>query len=124
MTEVQLSAEQVRTRSFGEGYRPTLVDRFGVWLSGRQIHRQAGDLRGKRIGDFGCGYHAAFTRTVLDRVTSAVLVDVSLSAELAAHPKVRAITGVLPEALREVPSASLDVVLCVSVLEHLWDPQG
>jgi SAM-dependent methyltransferase len=35
---------------------------------------------------------------------------------------VTAIEGVLPDALQQVPGASLDVVLCISVLEHLWDP--
>lgn len=123
MTEVHNPAEPVRSRSFGQGYQPTLVDRFGVWLSGRQIRRHAPDFQGKRIGDFGCGYHAAFTRTVLDQAASAVLVDVSLSPELKAHPRVTAIQGTLPDALSEIPSGSLDVVLCVSVVEHLWEPQ-
>jgi len=124
MTEVQASPETARTRSFGEDYRPTAVDRFGVWLSGRQIRRWVGDFEGKRIGDFGCGYHAAFTRSVLEQVASAVLVDVSLSRDLTSHPKVQAIAGTLPGFLHQIPSASLDVVLCVSVLEHLWNPQG
>src|SRR5579871_1983912 len=51
--ERQSAVERVRAKSFGEGYRPTVVDRFGVWLSGRQIHRHAGDFSGQRIGDFG-----------------------------------------------------------------------
>jgi SAM-dependent methyltransferase len=115
--------EGSRAHSYGEGYRPTLVDRFGVWLSGRQIRRYAGEFRGKRLGDFGCGFHAAFTRTVLDEVSSAVLADVSLSPELRAHARVTGLQGALPDVLAEIPSASLDIVLCISVLEHLWEPQ-
>ncbi len=117
-----LPVEGNRARSFGQDYRPTLVDRFGVWLSARQIRRYAGPLTGKRLGDFGCGYHAAFVRSALDELAAAVAVDIRLAGDLKAHPKVTGIEGVLPAALAAVPSASLDVVLCISVLEHLWEP--
>jgi SAM-dependent methyltransferase len=30
----------------------------------------------------------------------------------------------LPDVLKQLPTRSLDIVLCVSVLEHLWDPQS
>ena len=33
-----------RRSSFGQDYRPTAVDRLGVWLSARQIRRQVGAL--------------------------------------------------------------------------------
>ena len=113
----------MRERSFGQGYKPTFVDRFGVWLSARQIHRHVPSFRGKRIGDFGCGYHAAFARTVLDQVASATLGDVSLAPDLLVHPKVKTLTGAMPAVLAELSSATLDVILCVSVLEHLWEPE-
>jgi SAM-dependent methyltransferase len=114
--------EGLRDRAYGQGYEPTMVDRFGVWLSARQIRRYAGSLTGKRIGDFGCGYHAAFVRTVLPQVEQAVLIDSALAADLKSSPKVTAIEGILPDVLQQVPSASLDIVLCISVLEHMWDP--
>ena len=121
--EPRIRTEGERATSFGEGYHPTFVDRFGVWLSARQIRRYVPGFRGKRIGDFGCGFHAAFTRTVLDQVQEAVLADVSLSPELRRHPKVRALEGPLPGVLRGLDSESLDIILCISVLEHLWEPQ-
>src|SRR5437762_602965 len=111
-----------RQRAFGQDYTPTLVDRFGVWLSARQIRRYAGSLAGKRIGDFGCGYQASFVRSVLREVDQAVLVDSALATDLKRASNVTAIEGILPDALSQVPSTSLDVVLCISVLEHLWDP--
>ncbi|MEO8051118.1 MAG: methyltransferase domain-containing protein [Acidobacteriota bacterium] len=122
MTELEVFSDAIRTKSFGEGYNPTLIDRFGVWLSARQVHRQVPDFQGLRIGDFGCGYHAAFVRTVLDQVASATLADVSISPDLEAHPKVTAFRGAMPGVLTEVPSGTLDVVLCISALEHLWNP--
>jgi SAM-dependent methyltransferase len=114
--------EGLRDRAYGQDYQPTIVDRFGVWLSARQIRRHAGSIAGKRIGDFGCGYHAAFVRSVISEVEEAVLVDSALAPDLRSRPKVIAIEGMLPDVLDEVPSASLDLVLCISVLEHMWEP--
>jgi SAM-dependent methyltransferase len=117
-----VSKSAQRAESFGQGYSPTPVDRFGVWLSARQIRRWVPSFAGKRIADLGCGFNAAFTRTVLGEVEHAVLVDVAIADDLKAHDKVEAIEGGLPESLVPVPTASLDVVMIVSVLEHLWEP--
>src|SRR5262249_50809761 len=114
--------EGLRERAYGENYQPTVIDRFGVWLSARQIRRYAGSLAGKKIGDFGCGYQAAFVRTVLPEINQAVLVDSALAPDLKGSSRITAIEGTLPGALEQVASASLDVVLCISVLEHLWEP--
>jgi SAM-dependent methyltransferase len=114
--------EGVRERAYGQGYQPSPVDRLGVWLSARQIRRYAGALAGKQLGDFGCGYHAAFVRTVLSQLERAVIADSALAPDLKSHRNVTAIEGILPGVLDQVPVASLDIVLCISVLEHLWDP--
>lgn len=114
--------ERTRRRAFGQGYEPTVIDRFGVWLSARQIRRYTGAFAGKRLGDFGCGYHAVFVRSVLRELQQAVLVDSALAPDLKSSPIVTTIEGSLPEALEQVASASLDIVLCISVLEHLWSP--
>jgi SAM-dependent methyltransferase len=111
-----------RTESFAEGYAPTAVDRLGVWLSARQIRRFIPSFRGLRVADLGCGFQATFARSILEEVERAVLVDVSLAPDLKAHAKVQALEGGLPETLAELPGADLDVVLIVSVLEHLAQP--
>jgi SAM-dependent methyltransferase len=115
-------ARSERLTAFGQSHSPSPVDRFGVWLSARALRRELGSLAGKRLGDFGCGYHATFARAVLGEVASAVLVDVALADDLKADRRVTAVEGQLPDAAAEVPAGSLDAVLCVSVLEHLWDP--
>jgi SAM-dependent methyltransferase len=112
-----------RSSSFGQGDDVTIVDRFGVWLSKRQIEKVVGPLTGKDVGDIGCGYDATFMRNVLREVGTATLIDVSLAPDLAAHPKFRAIEGLLPGAMEQVEDDSLDVVLCMSVIEHLWEPE-
>ncbi|HUI02691.1 MAG TPA: methyltransferase domain-containing protein [Acidimicrobiales bacterium] len=116
-------ADAARSSSYGQSGTLTTADRLGTWLSGRRVRKEVGSFAGKAIGDFGCGYHARLARSVLEVVDSATLVDVALADDLKVHPKVRAIEGTLPDALAEVDDASLDVVLCVSVLEHLWHPE-
>ena len=111
-----------RSSSFGERGDVSVVDRFGVWLSKRQIERVVGPLAAKDVGDIGCGYDATFMRSILPEVRSATLIDVSLAPDLATQPGVRAVEGLLPEAMERIEDRSLDVVLCMSVIEHLWEP--
>ncbi len=112
-----------RTGSFGEHREPTPVDRFGVWLSSVAVRRNA-SFDGVRLGDFGCGYDASFTRTQLPQVRSALLVDLSIAPDLKANPKVTAVEGSIPDVLPDIASDSLDITMCLSVLEHLWDPEA
>lgn len=118
-----MAASEIRHTSFGQSGDNSLVDRFGVWLSQRQIRRTVGSLAGRDVGDFGSGYDAATMRLYLGVVRSATVVDVSLAPDLKAIPNLTAIEGPLPEVLSVLPAASLDVVLCMSVLEHLWEPE-
>jgi SAM-dependent methyltransferase len=99
-----------------------VLDRAGVWLSLRAVRRHA-PLDDVRLGDFGCGYDATITRSVLDRVSSALLVDLRLAPDLERHPKVTAIEGSIEDVVPGLDAGSLDVVLCMAVLEHLWEPQ-
>ncbi len=108
--------------AYGEADSLTFVDRLGVWLSARRLRRNVGSFRGKRVGDIGCGYHATFARSILPEVRSALLVDVSIAEDLKADTRVCAVEGQLPEALTSVASESLDVTLCISVIEHLLEP--
>lgn len=118
-----MTETEVRSTSFGQTKKLSVVDRFGVFLSKRQIRRTVGDLTGRDVADFGCGYEATTMRRYLTVVGSATVVDLSLAPDLMSAPGVTAIEGELPGALAALPSASLDVILCMSVIEHLWEPQ-
>lgn len=111
-----------RERAFGQDHKPTPVDRFGIWLSSIQIRRHAGSLAGKTLADAGCGYAATFARTRVGIASQVFLLDVSISPELKVNPRVTAIEGLLPDTLVGIPDGAIDVVLCNSVLEHLWKP--
>ena len=118
-----MTSPDTRVTSFGQTSAPSLVDRFGVWLSKRQIRHTVGNLDGKDVADIGCGYNATTMRRYLGTVGSALLVDLSLADDLKTHPKVTAIEGELPAVLTDLPAHSLDVILCMSVIEHLWEPE-
>jgi SAM-dependent methyltransferase len=98
-----------------------VVDRFGVALSARAVHRNV-RCEGKRVADIGCGFDATLARTLLPKAASLTLVDVALSDELKADPRIRSIEGSVTDVLPTLANDSVDVLLCLSVLEHLWDP--
>jgi 2-polyprenyl-3-methyl-5-hydroxy-6-metoxy-1,4-benzoquinol methylase len=117
------TSDMSRTGSYGQqGKPPSLIETIGLKLSAFRIRREVGDLTGKDVGDFGCGFEATFARSILPIVASATLVDLALADDLKADGHVITIEGALPDALAHIADRSLDVVLCTSVLEHLWRP--
>jgi SAM-dependent methyltransferase len=111
-----------RLSAYAQHRRPTVVDRFGVWLGTLAVRRHA-RFEDARFADFGCGFHATFARSQFNACRSALLVDVALADDLKRLDKVTAVEGRLPGALSQIDDCSLDIVLCLSVLEHLWEPQ-
>jgi SAM-dependent methyltransferase len=104
----------------GEG----LVSQAGRWNARRVVRRRIGSVERTRLGDFGSGFDAQFVRDVLPSVAHATVIDLALADDLKTNPKVTAIEGELPEIAAKVDDESLDVVLCVSVLEHVVDDVG
>jgi SAM-dependent methyltransferase len=112
----------MRTASYGERTLSP-VDRLGVWLSLRALHREINWSACPRVLDLGSGYEASLLRSLRPHIAAATAVDVSLSPALGADG-VEAIEAPIEEALPVLGDGSADVVLAISVLEHLTDDAG
>jgi len=93
------------------------------WLSLRALRRDVDWSARPRVLDLGCGYEATLLRALRPRIGAATAVDVSLSPALGADG-VRGIEAPIEAALPGLEDDSADVVLAISVLEHLTDDAG
>jgi SAM-dependent methyltransferase len=109
----------------GESYGQsgtTFVDRFGVWLSQRAIRRWLPAAAGLDAVELGCGYRATQLLALKDRLKHGTGVDFRIAPELRGTPGFTFLEGAIEETLPRLPDAGFDVVLLISVLEHLADP--
>jgi SAM-dependent methyltransferase len=107
----------------------TFVDRLRTRLVQREILKRLPKTDGLRVLDLGCGYHAlhlkAVGKALGDRLSEGVGVDfhvAEIGEERRRHPHLTFIASSVENALPALPPTSFDAVLCISVLEHLWNP--
>ena len=100
----------------------TFVDRLRTRLVQREILKRLPRSGGLRVLDLGCGYHATCLKAIGGRIAEGVGVDFHVSEESRRHPRLRFVDSSIEEALPALPAEAFDVVLFISVLEHLWDP--
>jgi SAM-dependent methyltransferase len=108
--------------SYGQR-RLTFVDRLGVWLSQRAIEKH---LRGRRdldVLELGCGYRAAQLVALEPKLKRGIGVDFQIAPELQMRSKFSFYQGSIEETLPKLESQRVDVVMLISVLEHLVEPQ-
>lgn len=102
----------------------SIVDRFGVHLSRRAI---LGDLPcrdGLVALDLGCGYRAThLSATLYPYLREGIGVDLEIDQGLKQVPRLSFVESTIEEALPGFPAEKFDLILMISVLEHLWDPQ-
>lgn len=100
----------------------TVIDRFGVYLSRRPIRQVIRRHRAEDVLDIGCGYHATQLRDVAPLVRSGVGIEREVGDDAKAVPNLRFLEGSAEEMLPKLEPSSFDVVMMISVLEHLWEP--
>jgi 2-polyprenyl-3-methyl-5-hydroxy-6-metoxy-1,4-benzoquinol methylase len=88
----------------------TVVDRFGVLLSRRRIRAALRGYDSPDVLDIGCGHHATQLR------------ESSVSDDAKAVQNLRFIEDSAEHALPTLAPGSFDVVMMISVLEHVWEP--
>jgi len=113
---------QERKSSYGE-QGLTIIDHLGVYLSKRMILQQ---LRGKKyqtILDIGCGYHAKTLTILSPYIQEGIGIDLSISNQAKSTPNLSFIEDSIENAMPSLPNNHFDLILIISVLEHLWHPQ-
>ncbi len=100
----------------------TFVDRLGIWLSRRAIRRELPARSNLELLELGCGYRATQLVALAPRLKRGVGVDFQIAPELRALDKFTFHEGAIEETLRQLSGQRFDVVLLISVLEHLHDP--
>ena len=111
-----------RTESYGER-KLTQVDRLGVWLSRRRIMKSLPKGGGLEILDCGCGYHAEILSALRPYSRRGVGIDIRIDPVLKSDGSLEFIEGTLEDTLPALATESFDVILLISVLEHLPAPQ-
>ena len=117
-----MSAPTSRSESYGQrGLTP--VDRFGVWLSRRKIMKSIPMVPSLMILDCGCGYHAEMLSILRPGIRRGVGIDISIDPALKSAGGLEFIESTLENALPGLAAESFDVILLISVLEHLTVPE-
>jgi SAM-dependent methyltransferase len=112
----------MRTSAFGEK-NLTVLDRLGNWLSLRAIRPHLRGTDHPYVLDLGAGYAARLLRALAPTVGTAHAVDVRLDPSLQSLPSFKTTEGTLENALPALPDRTADLVLLISVLEHLDAPR-
>lgn len=110
-----------RIESYGQK-KLTFVDRFGVWLSQRAISRELPDRPNLEVLELGCGFRASQLVALEPRLRRGVGVDFQIDPQLSGRHNLTFYQGTIEEALPKLQAQTFDVILVISVLEHLSDP--
>jgi SAM-dependent methyltransferase len=102
----------------------TPVDHFGVWLSQRAIRRHLHSRNDLEVLELGCGYRATQLIALEPKLKRGVGVDFQIAPELQTLEKFTFNEWAIERTLPNLESESMDVVMLISVLEHLADPQS
>lgn len=112
----------MRTGAFGESGL-TLLDRLGNWLSLRAIRPHLPARAKPYVLDLGSGYNARLLRALDLKQGTAHAVDFRLNPSLRNLPNFVVTEAFIPQALTGISTASVDLLLFISVLEHLEEPE-
>jgi SAM-dependent methyltransferase len=115
------TASLPRKEAYGR-QRLTWIDRLGVYLSKRAILRRLPRRADLEVLDLGCGYHATLLRALLPHLAAGIGVDVDVSEQARSYDRLAFLEMSLEDALPELDDSRFDLVLLISVLEHLSDP--
>lgn len=101
----------------------TLTDRLGVWLSQRAIRKHLPERSDLEVLELGCGYGATQLVSLKPFLRRAIGVDFQIEPKLHRLPGYIFYEGTIETMLPRLEGEQMDVVMLISVLEHLAEPQ-
>ena len=116
-----IATQPERAETYGQ-FGATFVDRLRIYLVGHTINRYTSNRSELDVLDLGCGYHAGYLRAMHSRLRSGTGIDYRVSEEVQKIPRLRFVQDSIESALPCLSDEQFDLVLFISVLEHVWDP--
>jgi SAM-dependent methyltransferase len=99
-----------------------MADRLGGWLSRRAIGRYLPERNDLELLELGCGYHATQLLALKPKLKRGIGVDFHIAPELRTLEQFTFHEGPIEETLPKLANETVDVVMLISVLEHLAEP--
>lgn len=120
---IEEKLEIIRNKSLGQEHGLNLIDSFGIYLSNKRITNEIAKLK-KPINclDIGCGFEAKLLLSLIPYIESGAGIDIYIAGHLKEVKKVRFIEGYFEDALKKLEDEKFNLILCISVIEHLYDP--
>ena len=111
----------MRQEAFGRK-KLTFVDRFGVYLSQEPIFKVVRSYQHPSLLDIGCGYQAHLLQNLRPLIEQGVGVDVQINPSARTIPNLSFYEQPIEQAFDQLKGQAFDIVMMVSVLEHLVEP--
>jgi len=99
-------------------------DRLGVYLSRQPVVNVVQRYQKPHLLDIGCGFHAKLLCELQPRLAQGVGVDLQVSDQVKSIPNLAFHEATIEQSLQNLSGQQFDIILMISVLEHLWNPQA
>lgn len=107
------------------GVKIPFLDRFKVQIVSKSLSKKFAKFMnpGKtRVLEVGCGYDARLLRSLSKKIHSGVGIDFSVNDQIKGDSNFEYMEGDLFECMPQLKSESFDLILFLSILEHLDNP--